>query len=109
MIPHSQIAELARKGMRPGDISRKLEIAVDKVYYSIKRSRKAGVKIPLFGAAQRLDPAKERMKAERSTRHVAVPGRVFSLLEREAARQGKTPTETAQRLLEDALLGTVRS
>ena len=99
MTPQTQrIIDLARSNVRPCDIAKTMGIDVGKVYSAIRNARSKGTDIPYF---RRFAPSADPATAARP---LSVPLRLFGLLEAEAARRGKTPSETAQQLLEDALL-----
>lgn len=112
---------LAKEGIAPCDIAHRLGIAKTSVHSALRYARTKGEDIPLFStrppAAGASDKNGATTKPEADTApssggplpHIVVPNRLYALLAREAERRGKTPVETAQRLLEDALLGGVRS
>lgn len=101
MSNHQQIVTLAKDRIRPMEIAQRLKLHPNTVYDAISKARRRGEDIPRFSKGkvpQVLPPDAP------SLRHIAVPVRLFSLLEKQAERKGVTPTEAAQRLLEDALL-----
>lgn len=105
MIDHRHIVALAVSGKPPKEIVRIVGCTHSQAYAAIRAGRKAGANIPYF--AKRNQKSKGGQGTSPATDLIAVPMRLKSLLKREAERRNLTETETAQRLLEDALLGKV--
>lgn len=102
---HAQIVSLARQRIAPAEISKRLGVHRDTIYASIRKARREGEDIPHFRA---LAPTSgTAIDSAPAPRQIAVPVRLFSLLEREAERLELTPSEAARHLLEQALLKTV--
>ena len=94
-----QIIDLATRRIAPTTIAARLGVKIDKVYSCIRRARSDGANIPYFRT--RNNPPPERAPA---SPHIVIPLRLHSLLLAEAERRERTPNETAQLLLERALL-----
>ena len=100
---HAQIVSLARQRIAPAEISKRLGVHRDTIYASIRKARREGETIPHFRA---FAPTSDSPSTP-APRQIAVPLRLYSLLEREAERLELTPSEAARHLLEQALLKTV--
>ena len=114
----TRIIELAKQRVLPKDIAEQLGVERGTVYEAIRLARRRGEEIPAFrtwkpeqpfsaGSQKQAEP--ETPPASSLTRQIVIPNRLHALLHSEAERRGKSPVELAQRLLEDALLGGVRS
>lgn len=107
-----QIIELAKGGMQPRDIAHKLNLNGSTVHSALRYARLKGERIPLFQTSAAGSSAEPALGMEAvaavEAKSIVLPNRLHSLLAREAERRGKTPSETAQRLLEDALLRGVQ-
>ena len=103
-VTRKEVSDLARQGVRPGDIAKRLGIQPHTVYYHIKAARKSGVKIPHF-STRTGDAAKARAnKLAEVEGYIAVPLRLKPLLERQAERKGVSPQDLARTILERGLL-----
>lgn len=98
-VVQAQIVALATRRIPPVHIAKTLCIPVDQVYSGIRRARSQGVKIPYFRT--RNNPPPERSPG---SQQIAITMRLNTLLVAEAERRKRTPSETAQILLEQALL-----
>lgn len=96
------IIDLAKQGVPPRDICHQLQIDAGVVYARLRAARKRGEDIPLFTTR----PGEGKRAV--TDRHVLLPVRLHGLLLKEAERRGETPSDTAQRLLENGLLRTTR-
>ena len=101
-VQKAEILKLAGERVPPKLIAEKLGLGVQQIYGQITAARRAGVSIPPFKTTKN-PTAPEALSRDR---HLAVSDRLFSLLASNAERQGKTPQELAQSLLEAALLGS---
>ena len=101
MVNSAKVIKMAKAGTRPKAIARQLECHPNTIYQFIRDARKKGEDIPPFGKG--VVPEEPRVEAP-SVRQIAVPARLFMLLEKQAEKRGLTTTEAAHRLLEDALL-----
>tara|TARA_R110002074_G_C12477019_1_gene660639 strand:- start:1189 stop:1557 length:369 start_codon:yes stop_codon:yes gene_type:complete len=117
----TQIIKLAKQRVLPKDIAEQLGVERGTVYEVIRLARRSGEDIPPFRtwkpeqatgtvADTQSDQAESEAPPTSSlTRQIVIPNRLHALLHSEAERRGKSPVELAQKLLEDALLGGVRS
>lgn len=103
MLDRAKIIRLAKEGNRPKAIAHALGHHPNTIYDVLRAARRKGDPIPLFSTAKVKET--ETPVETPVPRQIIVPLRLFSMLQAEADRRGKTTTETAQRLLEDALLG----
>lgn len=99
-----RIVMLAKEGKRPKEIIGLTGAHENTVYGAIRAARKKGADIPHFSNSR---TAAVPAQAARPEHYVVLPSRLHSLLQAEAQRRNLTLTEAAQRLLENALLGTV--
>ena len=99
-----RIVEMAIQRIPPREIASQLNLHVDDVYSRIRAARREGHDIPHFNAKT---PVAKTEAAASGLPQIVIPNRLHALLVREADRRGKSPAETAQRLLEDALLGSI--
>lgn len=114
----TQIVELAKQRVLPKDIVEQLGVERGTVYEAIRLARRRGWDIPPFRTWKPEQPLSDGSETQAEpeippssslTRQIVIPIRLHALLQSEAERRGKSPVELAQRLLEDALLGAVRS
>lgn len=101
-----RIVKFAKEGKRPKEIMGLTGAHEHIVYGAIRAARKKGADIPHFSSNRKPSVS---AKADGPDHYVVLPSRLHSLLQAEAQRRNLTLTEAAQRLLENALLGTVSS
>lgn len=117
-VDSEKVVKLALSRVVPRDIAAQFNVPVETIYGVLKKARSDGANIPSFlncASVSGSVPAEKvvgvdlAVKADVTVHSMVIPNRLHSLLVREAERRGKTPAETAQRLLEDGLLSGVRS
>ena len=106
MADHAEVVRLAKSGMKPMVIAHRLEVHPNTVYNILRGARRKGDVIPLFSTS-RSNPAPQPSGSSRQ--QISLPAPLLNLLQREAERRNMATTEVAQRLLEDALLGSAVS
>jgi hypothetical protein len=87
-------------GQGPKDIADALSVPLTSVHGWIKQERGKGVEFPPLGTQS----ANKAQAESVLTPSIVVPLRLHRLLSASAERSGSTPSELAQRLLENALL-----
>lgn len=102
MSNRTAIIKLAKDGHPPVAIAKALGCHRNRVYEAIRAARLDGEDIPHFSKSGTKAP--ENIEDATVPRQITVPVRLFTLLTTEAERREMTITETAQHLLENALL-----
>lgn len=105
----SKIVGLALERVTPKQIATDLSVAIDDVYYVLRRARQNGTNIPKFvpHRSKAQGPQSKVTGGPETTPtlpQIGVPLRLHSLLISEATRLNKTPTDLAQLILEKGLL-----
>lgn len=109
-VSAEKVVALALDRVPPRDIAAQFNVPPETIYGMLRNARSKGADIPNFNTSR---PCRKpalvgvdlALKADVTTYSLVIPNRLQSLLAREAERRGRTVTETAQRLLENALLG----
>lgn len=99
-----RIIALAKQGKPPRTIAAMVNTKVGNVYNAIRLARRSGHDIPVFRKASADAAAPTAETDPVVPGQIRITPQISKLLHGRADRLGLTPAETANRILEDALL-----
>lgn len=96
----NKIEQLRFEGATPMAIAKALEVNIDKVYAVIRAARRRGVSFPALR-----QPTVPSMPRASDMPKLCISKPLYALLARRATQDGRSASEMASKLLQDALIG----